>query len=50
MTIDNAADIVIYDKDNNMVRYNTYYNSPKEAQEATQLRYSEAIGKGKKIA
>ena len=50
MTIDNAADIVIYDKDNNMVRYNTYYSSPKEAQESAQLRYSEAIGVSKKVA
>ena len=50
MTIDNAADIVVYDKDNNMVRYNTYYSSPKEAQESAQLRYSEAIGVSKKVA
>ncbi len=49
MTIDNAADIVIYDKDMNMIRFNTYFASPQEAKEASQLRYEEAIGKKKAV-
>lgn len=47
MTIDNAADIVIYDKDMNMIRFNTYFKTPQEAKEATQERYEKAIGKSK---
>lgn len=51
MTIDNAADIVVYDKDNNILRYNTYFSSPSEAQEATQAKYASAIrGDVKRLA
>ena len=50
MTIDNSADIVIYDKNQNMIRLNTYFKTPQEAKNAAQARYEEAIGVKKKVS
>lgn len=47
LTIDNSTDVIVYDNMGQVVRNNTCYNSPKEAIEAIQAQYKEAIGKGK---